>query len=169
MIDHPPQLDPGMEVLSSLARHLSVSIECFQGMEVSRPWDKTFASTNCSSGCRYEYLQVQRRIQTLEQAATSMPNNGTKVDSFLSPLTIDEKNDALGACANQARQRCSDKGFLSMSTMDYLELLDAMVDRYFVQTSNTSRTSSNSSLGAVSINLAFLALKSTDLIWSTIT
>ncbi len=47
------------------------------------------------------------------------------VDSFLSPLTIDEKNDAIGACASQTRQRCSDKGFLSMSTLDYLELLDA--------------------------------------------
>jgi hypothetical protein len=40
-------------------------------------------------------------------------------------LTIDEQNDPVGACANQTRQRCSDKGSLSMSTMDYLELLDA--------------------------------------------
>ena len=72
-----------------------------------------------------EFTSVQRRIQTLEQAATSMPDNRTKVDSFLSPLTIDEKNDSIGTCANQTRQRCSDKGFLSMSTMDYLDLLDA--------------------------------------------
>ncbi|MEQ1830936.1 MAG: hypothetical protein ABL921_33630 [Pirellula sp.] len=72
-----------------------------------------------------EFTSVQRRVQALQQAATSIPSSGTTVDSFLSPLTIDEKNDAIGACANQSRQRCSDKGFLSMSTMDYLELLDA--------------------------------------------
>ena len=36
--------------------------------------------------------------------------------------TIDEKNDSMGPCGNQIGKRCSDKGFLSMSTMDYLEL-----------------------------------------------
>jgi hypothetical protein len=72
-----------------------------------------------------EFTSVQRRVQAMRQAATSIPSNGASVDSFLSPLTIDEKNDAIGACANRTRERCSDKGFLSMSTMDYLELLDA--------------------------------------------
>ena len=43
----------------------------------------------------------------------------------MGPLTIDEKNDSIGACANQTRERCSDKGFLSMPIADYLELLDA--------------------------------------------
>jgi hypothetical protein len=46
-------------------------------------------------------------------------SQGKSVDSFLSPLTIDEQNDSIGACANQTRQRCSDKGFLSMSIVDY--------------------------------------------------
>jgi hypothetical protein len=50
---------------------------------------------------------------------------GSPIDSFLSPLTIDEKNDSIGACANSAKVRCRDKGFISMSTMDYRELLDA--------------------------------------------
>ena len=72
-----------------------------------------------------DYTSVQRRIQSLQQASTSATNIGTTVDSFLSPLTIDEKNDPIGACANQSRERCSDKGFLSMSIEDYLELLDA--------------------------------------------
>jgi hypothetical protein len=72
-----------------------------------------------------EYTSVQRRIQALEQAASSPASQGKSVDSFLSPLTIDEKNDSIGACANQTRHRCSDKGFLSMSIVDYLELLDA--------------------------------------------
>ncbi len=72
-----------------------------------------------------EFTSVQRRIQSLQQAATSKPSAGTTPDSFLSPLSIDEKNDSIGACGNQTRERCSNKGFLSMSTMDYLELLDA--------------------------------------------
>ena len=33
--------------------------------------------------------------------------------------------ETLLACANQTRERCSDKGFLSMPIADYLELLDA--------------------------------------------
>jgi len=72
-----------------------------------------------------QYTSVQRRIQALEQAASSPASQGKSVDSFLSPLTINEQNDSIGACANQTRQRCSDKGFLSMSIVDYLELLDA--------------------------------------------
>ena len=63
-----------------------------------------------------EYTSVQRRIQALQ---------GTNVDSFMAPLTIDEKNDSIGACANHTRERCSNKGFLSMPLADYLELLDA--------------------------------------------
>jgi len=72
-----------------------------------------------------EYTSVQRRIESLKQLTSSTPSNETTVDSFLSPLTIDEKRDSIGACAHQTRQRCSDKGFLSMSIVDYLELLDA--------------------------------------------
>ena len=72
-----------------------------------------------------QYTSVQRRIRALEQAASSPASQGKSVDSLLSPLTIDEQNDSIGACANQTRQRCSDKGFLSMSIVDYLELLDA--------------------------------------------
>jgi hypothetical protein len=72
-----------------------------------------------------DFTSVQRRIQALQESDTSIPSSRTAVDSFLSPLTIDEKNDPIGACANQMRQRCSDKGFLSISTLDYLELLDA--------------------------------------------
>jgi hypothetical protein len=72
-----------------------------------------------------EFTSVQRRVQALQKGDSSIPTNGTRVDLFLSPLTIDEKNDSIGACANNNRERCSDKGFISMSTMDYLELLEA--------------------------------------------
>lgn len=72
-----------------------------------------------------DYTSVQRRIQSLKQSRLSTPSDSKALGSFLSPLTIDEKNDSVGACSNQTRERCSDKGFLSISTMDYLELLDA--------------------------------------------
>ena len=61
----------------------------------------------------------------MEQGDSSPPSHGTTVNSFLSPLTIDEQNYSIGACANQTRPRCSDKGFLSISIVDHLELLDA--------------------------------------------
>jgi hypothetical protein len=46
------------------------------------------------------------------------------VDSFLSPIEIDELNDPLGPRASFNNDRCSDKGFLPMPTAAYLELLD---------------------------------------------
>ena len=72
-----------------------------------------------------DFTSVQRRVQSLQQAASAEMNGTTPPDTFLAPLTIEEKNDSIGACANQSRERCSDKGFLSMSMSDYLELLDA--------------------------------------------
>lgn len=72
-----------------------------------------------------EHTSVQRRIQALQQSESSESSPSQSVDSFLSPITVDEKRDPLGACANQTRERCSDKGFLSMPIADYLELLDA--------------------------------------------
>ena len=71
-----------------------------------------------------DFTSVQRRIQTVQQTIATESSAGT-IDSFLVPLTIDEKKDPIGPCPNQTRQRCSDKGFLSMSLGDYLELLDA--------------------------------------------
>ena len=68
-----------------------------------------------------EHTSLQRRIQALQHSEPSKPYPSQSVDSFLSPLTIDERHDSLGACANQTRERCSDKGFLSMPIADYLE------------------------------------------------
>ena len=42
----------------------------------------------------------------------------------LSPLSIDELKDDIGACCHTAGFRSSDKGFLPMSVASYLELLD---------------------------------------------
>jgi hypothetical protein len=72
-----------------------------------------------------DYTSVQRRIQSLPHLGDSATSDVAALNSFLSPLTIDEKNDSIGACASHTKRRCSDKGFLSISTMDYLELLDA--------------------------------------------
>ena len=63
-----------------------------------------------------------RAISPMRSSINSLSNAS---DSFMAPLTIDENKDPTGPCANVARTRCSDKGFLSMSIPDYLELLDA--------------------------------------------
>ncbi len=46
------------------------------------------------------------------------------VDGFLVPIEIDQRNDPLGPQSSWNHQRCSDKGFLAMTTGSYLELLD---------------------------------------------
>ena len=63
-----------------------------------------------------------------ESAATSdkkaasrpMPNP----DRFLSPLPLNERTTKSGPVLNKDGTRCSDKGFLPMSSADYLDLLD---------------------------------------------
>ena len=45
-------------------------------------------------------------------------------DRFLVPVTIDELRDALQPLVSKTECRCSDKGFVSMSSAEYLELLD---------------------------------------------
>ena len=35
-------------------------------------------------------------------------------------MQIDERSDALGACPSPSLNRCSDKGFLNVSTLEYL-------------------------------------------------
>ena len=48
-----------------------------------------------------QFTSVQRRIQSLKEEAASKPSSETTVDSFLSPLKIDEKRDPVGPYANQ--------------------------------------------------------------------
>ncbi len=45
-------------------------------------------------------------------------------DAFLTPVQIDEGTDSIGPRASAAPGRCSDKGFVSMPLVSYLELLD---------------------------------------------
>ncbi len=75
-------------------------------------------------------LRLQALADTVEVA--NMPNNKVSppdpevlpADSFLSPIEVDEANDATGSSASNSNRRCSDKGFLAMPTVAYLELLD---------------------------------------------
>ena len=99
-----------------------------------------------------DFTSVQRRIQTLQQELGSTTNQLDKAvtksdnidsvdqgsavgvatatsqqvvgDRFLASLTIDERHDPIGPDASSNGFRCSNKGFLSMSLEDYLDLLD---------------------------------------------
>ncbi len=65
------------------------------------------------------------------------------IDSFLTPVEIDELNDPLGARASTSKYRCSDKGFLAMPTAAYLELLDVFCQQSsFIRPATTSRRDS---------------------------
>jgi REP element-mobilizing transposase RayT len=68
-----------------------------------------------------DYTSIQRRIE-------SLPHTGTPAepasDQFLAPIAIDESRDAIGAVASRLPHRASDKGFLPMSEIEYIRLLD---------------------------------------------
>jgi hypothetical protein len=85
-----------------------------------------------------DHTSVQRRIEALQdenhasaQPLDEVPSAGESRDqlrgsrdSFLSPLSIHELIDPIGPCVSETSRRCSDKGFLAMPLVDYLELLD---------------------------------------------
>ena len=93
-----------------------------------------------------DYTSAQRRIQAIEHDSNSsreaalattpkpvstpsaQPNNPSKSESspdrHLSPVPLNERTGAIGPVPNKTGTRCSDKGFLPMSSADYLDLLD---------------------------------------------
>lgn len=95
-----------------------------------------------------DYTSVQRRIQALtEQSQASdtrtraNPLEAVEVsvaeavfvgacqtsparDACLSPVAINERSDPIGPHVSRNGKRCSDKGFLAMSTLEYLQVLD---------------------------------------------
>jgi REP element-mobilizing transposase RayT len=76
-----------------------------------------------------DYTSVQRRITSLKSNASNPEESQASVrvhrtDDFLSPVSIDERKDPLGAHPSRNKKRCSDKGFLAMADADYLEILD---------------------------------------------
>ncbi len=82
-----------------------------------------------------EHTSIRRRIDSARQRHRDVHGPGgqsrPKVeplrparDAILSPLSIDERSDPLGPDASTGGHRCSDKAFLPMSVIDYIELLD---------------------------------------------
>jgi hypothetical protein len=80
------------------------------------------------------YTSAQKRARDLQanpskdsQAATeeSVPVGSMSCSSrHLAPVDLQEQSGTTGPCVHQRGARCSDKGFLPMSTADYLSLLD---------------------------------------------
>jgi hypothetical protein len=58
----------------------------------------------------------------------SLPRNGARAtratDQFLAPIALDQTQDATGPVASRSPHRASDKGFLAMSQVEYIRLLD---------------------------------------------
>ncbi len=71
-----------------------------------------------------DHTSVQRRIEsaTADRDDDMLVTN--RRDSFLAPVSIDERFGEIGPSVSKSGKRCSDKGFLPMSLEDYLETLD---------------------------------------------
>lgn len=76
--------------------------------------------------CRF--TSASRRIEALlgEGSGDNLgqPQTSEPADAFLSRLPIDEQHDELGSRVRHLAGRCSNKGFLPMTTAAYVELLD---------------------------------------------
>ena len=67
-----------------------------------------------------DYTSVQHRITSLKENAEAINDSNAvnaaritnRADDFLSPISIDEKNDPLSSQPSRKGKRCSDKGFL---------------------------------------------------------
>lgn len=71
-----------------------------------------------------DHTSVQRRVQAIEQATEEELESRVSADRMLSPVAVDPVRDPLGAQPSTSPHRCSDKGFLDMSSVEYLQLLD---------------------------------------------
>jgi hypothetical protein len=69
-----------------------------------------------------DFTSVQRRIESLPPQGVQPPQSAP--DRFLAPVAIDEIHDAIGPAPSTLPDRASDKGFLPMSTLEYIRLLD---------------------------------------------
>jgi hypothetical protein len=80
-----------------------------------------------------DFTSAQKRAMELKNRVAG---NGVRVSGkadtagrsvsagHLAPVDLKERSGKTGPCANKRKQRCSNKGFLPMSTADYLQLLD---------------------------------------------
>ena len=87
-------------------------------------------SDHTSAQRRFESVQASQQPPQDESKASADGKTQTAVpharraDAFLSPVDLHEATDPAGPQPSKTNARCSDKGFLSMSEEDYLELLD---------------------------------------------
>lgn len=58
------------------------------------------------------------------ESARTNAGSGERPDAFLSPITIEDSLEKKSASSKEGNKRCSDKGFLRLSSLDYLQLLD---------------------------------------------
>jgi hypothetical protein len=68
-----------------------------------------------------DFSSIQRRIESLSEEGTQPAEICS--DRFLAPVEIEQRPDAVGPAASVAPFRASDKGFLSISVWEYIELL----------------------------------------------
>jgi len=79
-----------------------------------------------------DYTSVQRRIESLKENVEAINDSNVsnaativnRADDFLSPISIDERNNPLAAQPSRSGKRCSDKGFLALADAEYLTILD---------------------------------------------
>jgi REP element-mobilizing transposase RayT len=81
-----------------------------------------------------DYTSVQRRIQAFKQQVEVACLGGPSeidqkttekpADRCLAPIHLDELRDALQVLPSQSGYRCSDRGFLNITSHQYIELLD---------------------------------------------
>jgi len=69
-----------------------------------------------------DFTSIRRRIESLSGEGTEPAE--TASDRFLAPVEIHQRQDAIGPAASALPYRASDKGFLSISTLEYIQLLD---------------------------------------------
>ena len=68
-----------------------------------------------------DFTSGKLRYQTAKSAASG---GATAADSFLSPIELKASKNETGPKPSKIKQRCSDKGVLPLSSLDYLQLLD---------------------------------------------
>jgi len=84
------------------------------------------SSDHTSAKLRIESMRQENSADRLAASSPGEPIEPIRKrpDAMLSPVSIDERTDPIGPCIAATGDRCSEKGYLSMSVLDYVELLD---------------------------------------------
>ena len=73
---------------------------------------------------RLEALLLESVDNTDAKSDCTIARNSSLPDRSLAPIHVDERNGQLGPQPSSNSARCSDKGFLNMTAVEYLKLLD---------------------------------------------